>query len=98
MTLVQIIDNVVGWLEREVCSQITLKLPDDFPGGFLLRARGKRKTARRRRVRNGAGDLLFHFPSRAFGNGDRPVFKLIPRDKYARSKETVFHFRSRRRG
>ena len=30
MTLVQIIDNVVGWLEREVCSQITLKLPDDF--------------------------------------------------------------------
>lgn len=30
MTLVQIIVNVVGWLEREVCSQITLKLPDDF--------------------------------------------------------------------
>lgn len=30
MTLVQSIDNVVKWLNDNVCSQITLKLPDDF--------------------------------------------------------------------
>lgn len=29
MTLVQSIDNVVEWLRKNVCSQITLKLPDD---------------------------------------------------------------------
>lgn len=29
MTLVQSIDNVVEWLRDNVCSQITLKLPDD---------------------------------------------------------------------
>lgn len=29
MTLVQSIDNVVEWLRENVCSQITLKLPDD---------------------------------------------------------------------
>lgn len=30
MTLVQSIDNVVSWLRENVCSQITLKLPDDY--------------------------------------------------------------------
>lgn len=30
MTLVQSIDNVVKWLNDKVCSQITLKLPDDY--------------------------------------------------------------------
>lgn len=30
MTLVQSIDKVVGWLRDSVCSQITLKLPDDY--------------------------------------------------------------------
>lgn len=29
MTLVQSIDKVVGWLSESVCSQITLKVPDD---------------------------------------------------------------------
>lgn len=29
MTLVQSIDKVVGWLSENVCSQITLKVPDD---------------------------------------------------------------------
>ena len=30
MTLVQSIDKVVEWLRENVCSQITLKLPDDY--------------------------------------------------------------------
>ena len=30
MTLVQSIDGVVEWLRESVCSQITLKLPDDY--------------------------------------------------------------------
>lgn len=30
MTLVQSIDNVVEWLRENVCSQISLKLPDDY--------------------------------------------------------------------
>ena len=30
MTLVQSIDNVVDWLNDKVCSQISLKLPDDY--------------------------------------------------------------------
>ena len=30
MTLVQSIDNVVEWLNANVCSQISLKLPDDY--------------------------------------------------------------------
>lgn len=30
MTLVQTIDKVVEWLRDKVCSQITLKLPDDY--------------------------------------------------------------------
>lgn len=30
MTLVQSIDKVVNWLNEKVCSQITLKLPDDY--------------------------------------------------------------------
>lgn len=30
MTLVQSIDNVVEWLRESVCSQITLKVPDDY--------------------------------------------------------------------
>lgn len=30
MTLVQSIDKVVAWLNENVCSQITLKLPDDY--------------------------------------------------------------------
>lgn len=30
MTLVQSIDKVVDWLNREVCSLITLKVPDDY--------------------------------------------------------------------
>lgn len=30
MTLVQSIDNVVKWLSENVCSQISLKLPDDY--------------------------------------------------------------------
>lgn len=30
MTLVQSIDKVVEWLRESVCSQITLKLPDDY--------------------------------------------------------------------
>ena len=30
MTLVQSIDKVVEWLQENVCSQITLKLPDDY--------------------------------------------------------------------
>ena len=30
MTLVQSIDKVVEWLHENVCSQITLKLPDDY--------------------------------------------------------------------
>lgn len=30
MTLVQTIDKVVEWLREKVCSQITLKLPDDY--------------------------------------------------------------------
>lgn len=30
MTLVQSIDNVVKWLSESVCSQITLKVPDDY--------------------------------------------------------------------
>lgn len=30
MTLVQSIDNVVGWLNDTVCKQISLKLPDDY--------------------------------------------------------------------
>ena len=30
MTLVQSIDNVVDWLRENVCSQISLKLPDDY--------------------------------------------------------------------
>lgn len=29
MTLTQSIDKVVSWLSENVCSQITLKLPDD---------------------------------------------------------------------
>ena len=29
MTLTQSIDKVVSWLAENVCSQITLKLPDD---------------------------------------------------------------------
>ena len=33
MTLVQSIDNVVEWLRENVCSQITLKLPDDYKNG-----------------------------------------------------------------
>lgn len=30
MTLVQSIDRVVDWMRENVCSQITLKLPDDY--------------------------------------------------------------------
>ena len=30
MTLVQSIDKVVDWVRKNVCSQITLKLPDDY--------------------------------------------------------------------
>lgn len=30
MTLVQSIDNIVAWLRDNVCSQITLKVPDDY--------------------------------------------------------------------
>lgn len=30
MTLVQSIDNIVKWLSGNVCSQITLKVPDDY--------------------------------------------------------------------
>lgn len=30
MTLVESIDRVVEWLQENVCSQITLKLPDDY--------------------------------------------------------------------
>lgn len=30
MTLVKSIDNVVDWLSENVCSQISLKLPDDY--------------------------------------------------------------------
>lgn len=30
MTLVQSIDNVVAWLSEKVCSQISLKVPDDY--------------------------------------------------------------------
>ena len=33
MTLVQSIDNVVDWLRENVCSQISLKLPDDYKNG-----------------------------------------------------------------
>jgi hypothetical protein len=33
MTLVQSIDKVVAWLNENVCSQITLKLPDDYKNG-----------------------------------------------------------------
>ena len=33
MTLVQSIDKVVDWLRESVCSQITLKLPDDYKNG-----------------------------------------------------------------
>ena len=30
MTLVQTIDKIVGWLNASVCSQISLKVPDDY--------------------------------------------------------------------
>lgn len=30
MTLVQIIEKIVGWLNADVCSQISLKVPDDY--------------------------------------------------------------------
>lgn len=30
MTLTQSVDKVVEWLNREVCNQITLKVPDDY--------------------------------------------------------------------
>lgn len=33
MTLTQSIDKVVSWLAENVCSQITLKLPDDDRNG-----------------------------------------------------------------
>ena len=33
MTLVQSIDKVVEWLRESVCSQISLKLPDDYTNG-----------------------------------------------------------------
>lgn len=33
MTLVKSIDSLVEWLNEKVCSQITLKLPDDYRNG-----------------------------------------------------------------
>lgn len=33
MTLVKTIDSVVDWLRENVCSQISLKLPDDYRNG-----------------------------------------------------------------
>lgn len=30
MTLVNSIDKIVSWLTENVCSKITLKLPDDY--------------------------------------------------------------------